>query len=173
METFFKQTTVVCTKPPVAFSMKFNSFETMFNLHYQIILRVAGESGQIEEKWRLPIYKYLASYVRICGGSVESIGGAPDRVHLLVALPSSKVLAEFLRELKLLSQTWARRKMQIPQFAWQDGVEAFTVSPMQRERVKASIHRQAKYYRKQGGQEEYAESWRRNSLPTKSLVSTR
>lgn len=171
MESFYRKTTIACTSVPAPFSPKFDSFETMNNLHYQIVLR-AAEANLIEENHRLPFYKYLASCVKICGGSVESIGGAPNRVHLLVALPSSKALAQFLRELKLLSQTWARRKMQIPHFSWQDGVEAFTVSPTQRERVKSYIHRQAAYYRQHGSQEEYAESWRRNALPAKNPVST-
>jgi REP element-mobilizing transposase RayT len=173
MESFFKQTTVACTSLPAAFSPKFDSFETMFNLHYQIVLRIADEANPIEEKWRLPFYKYLASCVKICGGRVETIGGAPDRVHLLVALTSSKALAQFLRELKLLSQTWARRKMQIPQFVWQNDIEAFTVSPTQLERVKSYIHCQAANYRQSGGREEQADSWRHAAQPAKSLFLPR
>lgn len=141
MESFYKQTTIAYTMPPGAFSAKFDSTETMFNLHYQIILRVADEANLIEEKWRLQFYKYLASCVKICGGKVEMIGGASDRVHLLIVLSSAKALAQFLRELKLLSQTWVRRKLQIPNFAWRNGVEAFTVSATQRELIKVHIQR--------------------------------
>ena len=147
MESFYKQTTVACTILPAAFSAKSDSVETMFNLHYQIILRIGDDANLIEEKWRLQFYKYLATCVKICGGRVEAIGGEPDQVHLLIALCSAKALAQFLRELKLLSQTWVRRKLQIPDFAWQDDSEAFTVSLTQRERVKAFIRRRNAYYR--------------------------
>lgn len=140
MESFYKQTTVACAMSPESFPTILDSFETAFNLHYQIVLRVADEANQIEEKWRVPLYKFLAGCVRTCGGSVEAIGGAPDYVHLLIRLPATKTIAELLRELKLLSQTWARRKMQIPHFGWQDGGEAFTVSaPPMRKRFKAGI----------------------------------
>lgn len=156
MESFYKQTTVACTMLPVAFSTKFDSGETMFNLHYQIVLRVGDDANLIEEKWRLQFYKYLASCVKICGGRVEAIGGAPDQVHLLIALCSAKALAQFLRELKLLSQTWVRRKLQISDFAWQDGSETFTVSSTQLERVKAYIRRRNGHYRHNSPPEEQA-----------------
>jgi REP element-mobilizing transposase RayT len=158
MELFDKQTTVLCTTSPGAFPMKFDSFESTFNLHYQIILRIANKSDRIEENWRLPFYKYLASCIKMCGGRVEIMRGAPDQVHLLIALRSTKALAEFLRELKLLSQTWVRRKMQIRQFAWQDSSEAFTVSATARPRVKAYIQRQNEHYRKRNKQKECGES---------------
>lgn len=148
MESFYKQTTVACAMFPAASAQKADLFEPLLNLHYQIVLRVAEDANLIEESWRLTFYKYLANCVRICGGSVDTIGGAPDSVHLLIALPSSKALAQFLRELKLLSQTWVRRKMQIPNFAWRGGSEAFTVSPTQRERVKTYIQRQNQQYRR-------------------------
>lgn len=154
MESFYKQTTVACTILPAAFSGKSDSVETMFNLHYQIVLRVADEANPIEEKWRLQFYKYLASCVKICGGRVEAIGGAPNQVHLLIALCSTKALAQFVRELRLLSQTWVRRKLQIPDFAWQEGGEAFTVSLTQLARVKAFIQRRDAHYRQRSAQQE-------------------
>lgn len=154
MESFYKQTTVACTMSPAVFPTILDSLETALNLHYHIVLRVADEANQIEEKWRLPFYKFLAGCVRTCGGRVEAIGGAPDYVHLLVRLPSTKALAEFLREVKLLSQTWARRKMLIPRFSWQDSAGAFTVSATQRERVKAYIQRQNLRYRKRGAKKD-------------------
>jgi REP element-mobilizing transposase RayT len=156
MESFYEQTTVACAMLPAAFSTKFDSVETMFNLHYQIVLRVGDDANLIEEKWRPQFYKYLASCVKICGGRVEAMGGAPDQVHLLIALCSAKALAQFLRELKLLSQTWVRRKLQIPDFAWQDGSEAFTVSVTQLERVKAFIQRRDAHYRQRSVREECA-----------------
>jgi hypothetical protein len=71
-------------------------------------------------------------------------------------LCSTKALEQFLRELKLLSQTWVRRKLQIPEFAWQDGSETFTVSLTQLERVKAFIHRRNAHYRQNRLPEEQA-----------------
>ena len=156
MESFYKQTTIAYTVQPAAFSTKFDSAETMFNLHYQIVLRVADEANLIEEKWRLQFYKYLANCVKICGGKVETIGGTPDHVHLLIVLCSTKALDEFLRKLKLLSRTWVRRKLQIPNFAWQNGGEAFTVSPAQRERVKTYIQRQNAHYRQPFAPQKFA-----------------
>lgn len=154
MESFYRQTTVACTMVPAASAQKADLYEPMLNLHYQIVLRVADEANLIEESWRSPFYRYLANCVRICGGSVEAIGGAPDCIHLLIALPPSKALAQFLRELKLLSRTWVRRKMQIPHFTWQDGTEALTVSPTQRERVKTFIQRQDAQYRRRDGRKD-------------------
>ena len=134
---------------PAASAQKADLYEPMLNLHYQIVLQIADGANLIEENWRLPFYRYLSNCVRICGGGVEAIGGAADSVHLLIALPPSKALAQFLRELKLLSRTWVRKKLQIPHFAWQDETFALTVSPTQRERVRTFIQRQdAQYYRR-------------------------
>jgi REP element-mobilizing transposase RayT len=150
METLYKQTTVADKTLPAVFPGRFDSTEPRFDLHYQIVLRVADESNPIEEKWRLHFYKYLSNCVKICGGSVEVMSGSPDRVHLLIALRATKALADFLRELKLLSKTWVRRKKQISQFAWQNEIEAYTVSSTQREQVKSYIRRQGAYFKLRG-----------------------
>jgi hypothetical protein len=62
-----------------------------------------------------------------------------------------------MREVKASSSRWVHEEIRIPQFAWQEGYGAFTVSASLLETVRDYIVRQEEHHRTRSFQEEYRE----------------
>jgi len=84
--------------------------------------------------------------VRGLGGVAEAIGGVADHVHLLVGLRATHCLSDFMQELKKATSVWARDNHE-PEFGWQDGYAAFTVSYTHIEPVRGYIRTQEEHHR--------------------------
>lgn len=75
-----------------------------------------------------------------------AIGGVEDHIHILVNLYKGVALADWLREVKKSSSQWAKKFS--PEFAWQGGYAAFSVSPSQVSSVRQYVERQEEHHRK-------------------------
>ena len=122
-------------------------------LYFHIILKMNGEN--IKNRVRALLKKYVTGYVKATGGDVMEINAAHDRLHILVGLEQTCALADFISELKLVSKTFARRRLSAKDFVWCEEYEAFTISLSQVDRVKSYIRRQSRFEI----QESYASSW--------------
>ena len=101
----------------------------------------------IKPPWRPKLHEYLGGTVRGLGGVPEIIGGVEDHVHLLVGLRATHCLADFMQELKKASSVWAKENCE-PDFAWQEGYAAFTVSWTHIDAVRQYIATQDEHHRK-------------------------
>ena len=93
----------------------------------------------IDSAWRSRLHEYLGGTIRGLGGFPEEVGGIADHVHLLVGLKAIHCLADVMRDLKKASSLWVHDTLGFPQFAWQEGYAAFTVSATARESVRRYI----------------------------------
>jgi putative transposase len=120
------------------------------SLHYHVILHLKPGGGLIDESWRGVFYKYAAGCLKALRCEVEAIGGSRDHLHLLIGADSGAALADIIRRVKLLTQSWVERKILCCNFAWQEDYQAFTVSLSERGRVKRYIlnRREHKLYRR-------------------------
>jgi hypothetical protein len=101
----------------------------------------------IESAWRTRLHEYLGGTIRGLGGFPEEVGGVGDHVHLLTGLKATHCLADVMRELKKASSMWVHDALGLPQFAWQEGYAAFTVSATARESVRRYIVNQEEHHR--------------------------
>ena len=161
LATFDQLTTVVSTATRLPGSGNRKGFENS-NLYFHLVLRTDGAGFDFPRRKRLE--KYIACFVRATGGEIVEMSFAPDRFHLLVGLSAFRALGSFVRELKLLSKTFARQKLETRDFAWREQHEAFTVGLTQIERVRSYIRRQTSLEM----QESYAASWQR--IPSREMV---
>jgi hypothetical protein len=110
-------------------------------LYYYIVLTCVN--AQFETAAREKFYNFLAGTIRTAGGAPEAIGSNGREIHLLVGFDSFDTApADFIRRLKLLSASWARKKIGATDFAWSEKVQAITISESQRERVRRRIFNQ-------------------------------
>ncbi len=147
------QLTTVASGSPMPFWE--NPEPVLPNLYFHLVLRFNG--AELSDDRELRLKKYIAGFVRKTGGSIQAVSFAKDRAHLLIGLSQFCALGTFIRELKLVSATFASRKLGAEDFGWQEKHEAFTVSLSQIERVCGYIYRQNRLER----QESYASSWNR------------
>jgi REP element-mobilizing transposase RayT len=118
---------------------------TFLSLHYHLVFSTKERRPFIRPDWRSRLHDYLGGTVNGLGGISQQVGGVADHVHMLIGLKATHCLADFMRELKKASSAWARAGFE-PEFAWQDGYAAFTVSASARERVQDYIRRQEEHH---------------------------
>jgi putative transposase len=121
---------------------------TFLSLHYHLVFSTKNREPLIDSSWRSDLHEYLGGTVRGLGGQSEGVGGVADHVHLLVGLRATHCLADFMRELKKASSVWVRDEIRLPEFHWQEGYSAFTVSATARPDVKRYIAHQEEHHRK-------------------------
>lgn len=110
-----------------------------FSLHYHLVLH-ADRTSRIEEAWRVQFYKYIAGCLRAAGGEAEAIGGAGNHIHILFNVDSAVNLTDFVKRLKILTESWARRqKIAAGRFGWREDAQISTVSRSQKNQVRSSI----------------------------------
>ncbi len=124
------------------------------NLLYHLVYATKERAPLITTALRPRLHEYLGGTVRGLGGAALEINGVADHVHLLVKVPPTIALSDFLRELKANSSIWAK-KQTAGLFAWQSRYGAFTVSESQVERVRRYIAHQEEHHRRVNFEEEF------------------
>ena len=92
----------------------------------------------------------VAAHARI---NILAIGGTANHIHVLLAVPSTRTLADVMRELKANSSHRMHQKW--PKFAWQDGYGAISVSPTAIKAVTQYIEHQREHHTRMQFEEEY------------------
>jgi putative transposase len=81
------------------------------------------------------------------------VGGVEDHVHLLARFGRTITQAEWVKELKRVSNLWLKEKG-LANFEWQGGYADFSVSQSNLEQVKRYIANQEEHHRKLSFQDE-------------------
>ncbi|MDB5340053.1 MAG: transposase [Planctomycetaceae bacterium] len=93
------------------------------------------------------------------------VGGVQDHIHLLGHLGRTISPAEWVKELKRVSNIWLKAQAaEYRQFEWQRGYAAFSVSQSNLEKVKEYIVNQEERHRKMTFQDELRALLRRHKL---------
>jgi REP-associated tyrosine transposase len=108
------------------------------------------------------LWAYLVGIANHLGFDLLAVGGMPDHVHLLIALPPRIPLAEAVQKLKANSSRWLGE--QGLKFEWQKGYGAFSVSPSLLNTVKAYIRQQPDHHRRRNYDEEFAALLRKSGI---------
>ena len=96
------------------------------------------------------LHSYLGGIAKGEGFTLVAAGGTANHVHLLLLLTASCSLAHSVQKLKGSSSHWMG-----PDFSWQEGYGAFSVSPSQVEVVKKYIQNQELHHHKRSFEEEF------------------
>jgi putative transposase len=91
------------------------------------------------------------------------VGGVEDHVHLLCRFGRTITQAEWVKELKRVSNGWVKEQgTDYARFEWQGGYAAFSVSQSNLEEVKQYIANQEEHHRKMSFQDELRTLFRRH-----------
>ena len=130
---------------------------TYLSLHYHLVFSTKNRVPWIQSLLQNRLHEYLGGTVNRLGGLSQGVGGVEDHVHLLVGLKATHCLSDFMRELKKASSSWAKHELTLPDFAWQDGYSAFSVSATSRAGVQKYIAQQVAHHRVKSFREELIE----------------
>ena len=82
------------------------------------------------------------------------LGGVEDHIHLLARFGRTITQAEWVKELKRVSNLWLKEQGDFNTFEWQGSYADFSVSQSKLEQVKRYIANQEKHHRKRSFQDE-------------------
>ena len=129
---------------------------TYTSLHYHCVFSTSGRRNLIPQDMMSDIHAYMGGIVRNLRGTAIAIGGTANHVHVLIGLPSSSAVATAVGKTKTNSTRWVHDTFAtLPDFCWQVGYGAFTVSRSQVDAVSDYIANQAVHHRTQTFEEEF------------------
>jgi len=99
------------------------------------------------------LYAYLIGTAKNLQITMAAVGGMPNHVHLLIAVPPAMALSVAIQKLKANSSRWMGE--QGLSFEWQKGYAAFSVSPSSVEVVTNYIWNQEQHHRVRTFEEEF------------------
>ena len=104
---------------------------------------------------RESLHAYLGGISKTLDCPPIIVGGIEDHVHLLARFGRTITQAEWVKELKRVSNLWLKQQSRTyADFQWQGGYADFSVSPSNLERVKRYIVNQEDNHRKLSFQDE-------------------
>ena len=107
-----------------------------------------------DEAIRMSVQSYLGGISKQLGCAPIITGGMEDHVHLLARFGRTITQAEWVKELKRVSNLWIKEQHSIRNFEWQGGYADFSVSCSNLDQVKRYIAHQQEHHGKFGFQAE-------------------
>ena len=108
-----------------------------------------------DRNMRESLHAYLGGISKTLDCPPIIVGGTEDHVHLLARFARTITQAEWVKELKRVSNLWLKEQSRTyADFQWQGGYADFSVSPSSLERVKRYIANQEDNHRKLSFQDE-------------------
>ncbi len=125
-------------------------------LLYHIVFRPKDSVPAIAVEHEECLYRYVWGFVKSKGCVLYRIGGMPDHIHMLVQMPPSLAVADFMRDLKTSSSIFMRDEHdKFPLFCgWGKSYCALTCSASAKDRVVEYIKGQKEHHKKTGFREE-------------------
>ena len=127
-------------------------------------------STKNREPWIVPdieqrVWAFIGGIARTHKMTALQVGGIEDHIHALIIAPPTIAPFQIAQYLKGGSSKWIHEEfLTLPNFGWQDGYAAFTVSKSQIPSVISYIQNQREHHRKKTFQEEYLEYLRQNGI---------
>ena len=138
---------------------------TFTSLTYHLVFGTKYRFERIRPPLQDELYAYIGGIIRGEQGHLIEIGGMPDHVHILTAIPPSLAVSDMLKRIKAKSSKWVNQEHKCAErFEWQIGFGAFTVSHSQIEIVQRYIQNQAEHHRQLTFQEELMMLLRRHAI---------
>ena len=105
---------------------------------------------------REALHAYLGGISKQLECAPIQIGGVEDHVHILARFGRTITQAEWVKELKRVSNAWLKeRGRDYVDFEWQGGYADFSVSKSNLEQVKQYIAGQEEHHRKRNFEQEF------------------
>ena len=93
------------------------------------------------------------------------VGGTEDHIHLLARFGRTITQAEWVKELKRVSNIWLKKcGGEYADFEWQAGYATFSVNQSNLEQVKQYIATQEQHHRENGFQDELRALFRKHGI---------
>ena len=123
---------------------------------YHIVFATHQREYTIPIEYEKELYSIIHHIIKKNNGHLYRINGMPDHIHILVDIPSSISVSNFVRAIKRESSFLLNENNKFPKWnGWQEGYGAFTYSVKDIPSVKQYIINQKEHHKKVSFIEEY------------------
>jgi len=119
--------------------------------HLHVVFATKWRRNLITDPERL--WAYIRGIARNYEIDLEAIGGMPNRLHILLALPPKLSLSHAVRAIKANSSKWMNENGH--RFGWQEGYAAFSVSVSNLAHVCEYVRNQPEHHRHMTFEQEF------------------
>jgi len=110
------------------------------------------------------LFPYMGGIVRGLGGTIITVGGMPDHIHLVARLATTVSVADVARAVKANSSKWMNEKFTTMKFGWQRGYGAFSISHSALPAVVNYVRNQERHHRHRSFREELMDLLAKNGI---------
>ena len=135
-----------------------------------IIFSTKNRRPFLSEEIRPQVFSYLAKIFKEEFGFIHIVGGYRDHVHVLGEIRTHKTIADCVEKLKVSSSHWLKKKMDNPEFYWQEGYAVFAVSESMCKRVFDYIKNQEEHHREMDFTAEIQLYLNKHNIPCKTPI---
>ena len=126
---------------------------TFVRNHVHIVFSTRERRPFINPAIQEKLWAYIRGIARNYDTDLEAIGGMPDHIHILAAIPAKLSVADAVRVLKANSSKWMNESGHL--FGWQKGYAAVSVSASNLKAVMEYIRNQPAHHTKRSFKDEY------------------
>jgi len=125
-------------------------------IFYQIVFGTKHRKMTIAEQNCEQLYKYIWGIIRNKKCKLYRINGAEDHIHIFSDLHPSTSLADYIKDIKIASNSWMKDSGLFPGFeGWQESYGAFTYSIKEKDTVTNYIKNQKEHHKKETFHDEF------------------
>ena len=104
---------------------------TVWRVYYHLVWATKGRTLLITPQIKPELYRFIRTKTKSLDCSFYAIGGMPDHIHLIVSIPPSRAISDFVKRIKGSSSRHISRRFPDKPFAWQREYAVFSFGKKQ------------------------------------------
>lgn len=128
--------------------------QSLVKNYIHLVYSTKNRTKMIADDFQSRLWSYQSMIFQNCESPAITIGGTSDHIHALFVLSKNQRLCDVVEEVKKSSSKFIKVETQQPQFFWQSGYAAFSVSQSSIEQVRRYINHQPEHHRETTFQDE-------------------
>jgi len=138
---------------------------TYYKHLYHLVWSTKERYPLILPEFQNNLYGYIATVFKSKNCHALNIGGMPDHIHILAAIPPTICVPDIVHDTKLGATKWLRQSFaKANHFGWQEGYGSFTVSSADRNNVAKYIQNQETHHKQFDFRNEFLKLLKENEV---------
>ena len=120
----------------------------LWRLYYHLVWATKERQPLIVPDKEVKLYNYIIGKADHLSCIVHAVGGIEDHIHLLVSIPPTLSIANFVKNIKGSSSHYLNHysSANINKFAWQNGYGVFSLGSKQLDKAIAYVNNQKQHH---------------------------
>jgi putative transposase len=119
---------------------------TVWKTYYHLVWATRDRAPLITEVLEAELYRYIQGKTRSLDCLFHAVNGMPDHLHLVVSIPPSRAISDFVMRIKGSSSHHINQTYPLQTFAWQREYGVFSLGSKQLDQAIAYVEQQKQHH---------------------------